>query len=146
MGKQDISVTADSVIFSRKGDEEKVLLVKRGTDPYEGKWALPGGFLKEDERIEDGAKRELEEETGLKVHKLHQLRVFDALDRDPRGRTISVPFYGEIDSEEKVKGADDAAKAEWFDLNEIPELAFDHAQILELAVWKYKSKRDRSDF
>ena len=140
MARQEISITADAIIFFRKGNQEKVLLVQRGAYPFEGQWALPGGFLKEDERLEDGARRELEEETGLKVSELHQLRVFDTPDRDPRGRTISVPFYGIIDSEEQVKGADDAAKAEWFDLNELPELAFDHDQILELAVWKLKSK------
>lgn len=145
MGKQNIAVTADSVIFFRKGKGEKVLLVQRGTNPFEGQWALPGGFLKDDERLEDGARRELEEETGLQVKNLHQLRVFDSPDRDPRGRTISIPFYGEVDSEEIVKGADDAAKAEWFDLNELPELAFDHDQILELAVWKYKNKRKATD-
>ena len=146
MGKQNIAVTADSVIFFRKGREEKVLLVQRGTSPFAGQWALPGGFLKDEERLEDGARRELEEETGLKVNELHQLRAFDTPGRDPRGRTISIPFYGEVDSEGKVKGADDAAKAEWFNLNELPELAFDHDQILELAVWKYKKKRKETDY
>jgi 8-oxo-dGTP diphosphatase len=140
MGKQEIAITADAVIFCNKG--EKVLLVQRGNDPFKGQWALPGGFLEDRERLEDGARRELKEETGLEVQDLHELRVFDTPDRDPRGRTISVPFYGEVANEEQVKGADDAARAAWFSLNELPELAFDHDQILELAVWEYQNREE----
>lgn len=141
MGKQNISVTTDSVIFFSKGDKHKVLLVKRKADPFKGKWALPGGFLKDEEPLETGAKRELEEETGLKVDRLRQIKAFGTPGRDPRGRTISIAFYGEVASEEKVEGKDDAAKAQWFDLEELPELAFDHSEILKVAQEAYNSQQ-----
>lgn len=130
MPKQNISVTTDSVIFFSNNDEQKVLLIKRKSDPFKGKWALPGGFLEDEEPLETGAKRELKEETGLEIDRLTQLRAFGRPGRDPRGRTISVVFYGKVDSEEKVKGADDADEAQWFSLKELPELAFDHDRVL----------------
>ncbi|WP_029036848.1 NUDIX domain-containing protein [Salinimicrobium xinjiangense] len=131
MSKQNIAVTTDSVIFSTQNGETKVLLVKRKQDPFKGKWALPGGFLEDEEPLEDGAKRELEEETGLKVTTLKQLKAYGTPGRDPRGRTISIVFYGETGSEEEVKGNDDAEEANWFLLNDLPQLAFDHSEILE---------------
>ena len=140
MPKQDISVSVDCVIFSRNKEQEKILLVKRKKDPYKDYWAIPGGFLEEKEPLEEGAARELKEETGLSIKKLHQIRAFGTPDRDPRGRTISVAFYGEVSSEETVKGADDAADARWFSLNEIPELAFDHAEIVKAAIQKSKER------
>ena len=133
MSKQNISVTTDCVIFCKTGNDRKVLLVLRKSDPYKGKWALPGGFLEEEETLEAGAKRELQEETGLKINNLKQLTAFGTPGRDPRGRTISIPFIGEVASEEKVKGADDATDARWFSLDNLPDLAFDHAEILQLA-------------
>ena len=139
MGKQHISLTADTAIFTRKNNVTKVLLVRRGNDPYKGQWALPGGFLKDEETLEAGAKRELEEETGLIVENLQQIRAYGKPDRDPRGRTVSIAFWTEIPSSKNVEGNDDAAEAKWFNLNELPELAFDHRQILEDAVGKLKS-------
>lgn len=133
MSKHNVAVTTDSVIFFRKADKDKVLLVKRGNDPFQGKWALPGGFLKDEEPLVKGAARELQEETGLKMDKLQQLKAFGGPGRDPRGRIISIAFFGEVTSEEKVKGADDAAEADWFDLDNLPELAFDHSEIVEYA-------------
>lgn len=139
MAKQSISVTTDCVIFFRKDQETKVLLIKRKKDPFKDQWALPGGFLEDDEPLEDGAIRELEEETGLKIKKLEQLRTFGTPGRDPRGRTISITFLGEVFSEEKVEGADDAAEAAWFSLHDLPPLAFDHSEIMEVAREKYFS-------
>lgn len=141
MSKQEISVTTDCVIFYSNENEHKVLLVKRKAEPFKEKWALPGGFLEEEETLEAGARRELQEETGLKIDKLKQLKAFGTPGRDPRGRTISIVFYGRVTSEEKVEGSDDAAEADWFNLKELPELAFDHAEILQEAREKYFSER-----
>lgn len=140
MSKQNIAVTTDCVIFFNNGNTQKVLLVQRNSDPFKGHWALPGGFLEEEETLEAGAKRELEEETGLKIKELKQLRAFGTPGRDPRGRTISIAFFGETASEEKVEGADDAADSRWFDLNDLPDLAFDHSEILQEAREQFRKK------
>lgn len=137
MARQNISVTTDCVIFFRSNLKPKVLLVKRKKDPFKGLWALPGGFLEDEEPLEMGARRELREETGLEVDKLQQLQTFGTPGRDPRGRTISITFWGEVISEEKVEGNDDAAEAKWFELNDLPELAFDHSDILQVAQEVY---------
>ena len=137
MGRQNISVTTDCVIFFRNGNKPKVLLVRRAKDPFKDRWALPGGFLEEEEPLEVGAKRELREETGLNIEKLEQLHTFGTPGRDPRGRTISITYWGVVDREEEVTGNDDAAEASWFELNELPDLAFDHSEIIQLAQKKY---------
>lgn len=137
MSKQNISVTTDCVIFFRNGNKPKVLLVKRKKEPFKDRWALPGGFLEEEEPLEIGAKRELQEETGLAIEKLEQLHTFGTPGRDPRGRTISITYWGEVAREEQVKGSDDAAEASWFELNDLPALAFDHSEILRVAQKKY---------
>jgi 8-oxo-dGTP diphosphatase len=133
MGKQNIAVTVDAVIFYRKADILNVLLIKRKNEPFRNQWALPGGFLEEDETMQEGAKRELEEETGLKLEKLQQVGAFGTPGRDPRGRTISIAFVGLIDAEAKVKASDDALDAKWFSLNNLPDLAFDHRGIISEA-------------
>lgn len=137
MARQNISVTTDCVIFTRNNRKLKVLLVKRKKDPFKEKWALPGGFLEDEEPLETGARRELQEETGLEVPQLQQLHTFGTPGRDPRGRTISITFWGKIDHEAKVKGNDDAAEAAWFELNDLPDLAFDHSEILKVAQEEY---------
>ena len=142
MGKQDISVSVDCVIFSVNSKREKILLVKRKADPYKDSWAIPGGFLHDEEPLEDGAARELKEETGLDIKQIHQIRAFGKPNRDPRGRTISVAFYGVVSSEEKVEGADDAAEARWCPLDELPDLAFDHSEIVNAAVEKYRAAKE----
>lgn len=139
--KQEIAITVDAVIFTRRENKIEVLLIKRKNDPFKNKWAIPGGFLEEDEDLEIAAKRELQEETGLKIEALHQLKAYGALNRDPRGRTISIAFIGLVDAASKVKAADDAEEAKWFDLKELPALAFDHLEILEDAkVWLVSQK------
>ena len=115
----------------------KVLLIQRGFDPYKGCWAFPGGFMNMDETTEQCAIRELEEETGLKVTNIHQIGAYSKVDRDPRGRTITVAYLAIVDEPIAVTGQDDAAKAEWFPLSALPELAFDHADIMQDAIRLY---------
>lgn len=122
------AVTVDAIIIS---PERKVLLIERGREPYMGKWALPGGFINMDEELDVACRRELEEETGIRVGELTQFKAFGAVHRDPRHRTISVLFYAFTDSELLASAGDDAARAQWFPVNDLPELAFDHLQILE---------------
>ena len=131
------AVTADCVVITREA-EPKVLLIQRGIDPYKGCWAFPGGFMNMDETTEQCAIRELEEETGLKVADICQIGAYSKIDRDPRGRTITVAYLAIIDAPVEVTGQDDAAKAEWFPLSEIPELAFDHADIIQDAIKIYR--------
>lgn len=126
------AVTTDCVIFGFDGHELKVLLIERGIEPYKGRWAFPGGFLNMDESAEEGARRELKEETGFKAAYIRQFHTFSAVDRDPRERVISVAFYALCKIDEVV-GGDDAAKAQWFSLDDVPQLAFDHDQILRMA-------------
>jgi 8-oxo-dGTP diphosphatase len=124
------SVTTDCIIVRKKEGDHEILLIKRKHEPYKGKWALPGGFVEIDEDLTDGAKRELEEETGLKQIDLKQFAAYGKPDRDPRGRTISVIFYGVLtDAKQSVVAGDDASEAEWYNLNELPPLAFDHEKI-----------------
>ena len=127
------AVTADCVVITKEA-EPKVLLIQRGADPYKGCWAFPGGFMNMDETTEQCAIRELEEETGLKVSTVRQLGAYSKVDRDPRGRTITVAYLAIIDKPAQVTGQDDAAKAEWFPLSALPELAFDHADIMADAI------------
>lgn len=131
------AVTADCVVITREA-EPKVLLIQRGGEPFKGCWAFPGGFMNMDETTEACAIRELEEETGLKVSDVHQIGAYSRVDRDPRGRTITVAYLAIIETSVEVYGQDDAAKAQWFRLSELPSLAFDHDEIIEDAIKKYK--------
>jgi len=122
------AITVDAILISLK---KSVLLIERGREPYLGKWALPGGFINMDEPLEVACQRELEEETGIRVGALTQFKAFGAVNRDPRHRTISVLFYVFTDTELAACAGDDAAKAQWFPIDQLPELAFDHQQILK---------------
>ena len=122
------AVTVDAILVS---PQNSVLLIERGREPFKGKWALPGGFIDMDEELEIACQRELEEETGLKVGALRQFKAFGSVGRDPRHRTISVLFYAFTDTELVACAGDDAANAQWFPLDQLPELAFDHQQILQ---------------
>ncbi len=126
------SVTTDCVIFGFDGCSLKVLLIERGGEPYKGSWAFPGGFLNMDESAEEGALRELREETGLADAYIRQFHAFSAPDRDPRERVITIAYYALV-KQQQVQGGDDAAQAAWFALDAIPPLAFDHADLLRLA-------------
>lgn len=125
------SVTADCIVVFGDGSKRQVLLIKRKHDPYADSWALPGGFVEIDEDLLEGATRELEEETGINGVALRQYKTFGKPGRDPRGRTISVVFYGFVEKEQmNYQAGDDAAEAGWFDLKALPDLAFDHQEIL----------------
>lgn len=136
------SVTTDCVIFGFDGVKLKVLLVERGMAPYKGRWAFPGGFLNMDESAEEGALRELKEETGLEGAYIRQFHTFSNPQRDPRERVITIAYYALVRMQE-VKGGDDASDARWFALDEVPPLAFDHDQILRKAE---KTLRQRIHF
>ena len=129
--RQEIAITVDAVIFKDLKSSARILLIKRKNDPFKNQWALPGGFLEENESLKMGAKRELLEETGVEVELLKQLKTYGSLNRDPRGRTISIAFIGKVNNGVIIKAGDDAKAAEWFRLNELPELAFDHSKIIK---------------
>ena len=132
------AVTADCIVITREATPE-VLLIQRGIDPYKGRWAFPGGFMNMDETTEQCAIRELEEETGLRVLDVHQIGAYSKVDRDPRGRTITVAYLAIIDEPIAVTGQDDAAKAEWFPIDALPPLAFDHEDIIRDVIRSYKN-------
>ena len=131
-------VTADAVVVGHRSDgTHHLLLVQRGHDPFQGHWALPGGFMEMDETLEQCARRELAEETGLHLDgPLHEIKSFSDPGRDPRGRTITVAFLALVDLDRlpPVQGGDDAAQARWFPLKELPPLAFDHDAIVHEAL------------
>ena len=131
------AVTADCVVIANE-TVPRVLLVQRGIEPFKDSWAFPGGFMNMDETTEECAIRELMEETGLKVEELHQIGAYSKVDRDPRGRTITVAYLAMIDKPVAVTGQDDAAKAEWWPINALPPLAFDHEDIMRDAIKEYK--------
>lgn len=139
------AVTVDIVIFTLRQDELKVLLIKRALSPFRGEWALPGGFVNLDESLDAAARRELEEETGVAGVYLEQLYTFGTPDRDPRERVITVAYYALIPSDRIVlQAATDAEGVSWFGMEELPELAFDHAAILETAHERLVAKLDYS--
>lgn len=137
------ALTVDAIVIAREGNPvpaspvsvlpspASLLLIQRESDPFKGKWALPGGFVDMDETVKEAAVRELKEETGIEGIDLEQFHVFDAPDRDPRERTISVVHYGFTDKPLPVTGSDDAQDARWFPLDALPELAFDHEEIIK---------------
>lgn len=128
------AVTVDIVLFRGDQDDREILLIRRKSDPFAGKWALPGGFVDEGEKLEAAAARELEEETGLKRVKLRQLAAFGDPDRDPRGHTVSIAWVGEARGNARARGGDDAGDAEWFSVTKLPPLAFDHRKIIRTAM------------
>ncbi len=136
------SVTVDCIIFGFDASSAlKVLLVERANDPFKDKWALPGGFVDMKETLEQAALRELEEETGLKNIFIEQLYTFGDLDRDPRGRVISIAYFALVNlSAHNIKASSDAKNAEWFELDNIPSLAFDHHTILKIAIHRLRAK------
>lgn len=135
-------VTADAAVFRRpQSGRWEVLLIRRGQEPYKGSWCFPGGFLELDEEIENTAARELREETGLTGIPLEQVHTFGTVGRDPRGRVLTVLYAGLCDtSDASVCASDDAADARWFDINDLPELGFDHEN-LALHALKWLANR-----
>lgn len=136
---EHMAVTTDCIIFTYEDQKLKVLLVRRGLEPFKGDWAFPGGFLRMNETAEAGALRELKEETSIEAAPIRELGVFSDVDRDPRERVITIAFYALIKHSEVV-GGDDAAEAAWFSIDEMPTLAFDH-----LKIWNAAMERLRRD-
>lgn len=128
------SVTADVVLLARSGGELLLLLIQRAADPYKGCWALPGGFVDQDEDLEAAARRELLEETGLEADSLVQVGAFGKPGRDPRGHTVTVAYATVMTSLVEARAGDDARQVQWFSLNALPELAFDHDAIIAAAL------------
>lgn len=143
IGNENIRLTVDAVVFAySKDDGISVLLIQRRYDPYKGMWALPGGFVLESESLEEAVTRELKEEAGILVTYLEQLYTFGSPKRDPRSRIISVAYYGLVKSStfQKLKASTDAEAAQWFSIKSIPELGFDHAQIIQTAIERLRAK------
>jgi 8-oxo-dGTP diphosphatase len=136
-------VTVDAAVFSLSEGKARVLLIKRGNEPFKGMWALPGGFVEMDEELEAAAARELAEETGLVDVELEQMRTYGTCGRDPRGRQITIVFLGIVTKEaDKIKAGDDAAEVKWFDADKLSEeLAFDHEEIIAFAADELEKKK-----
>ena len=133
------AVTADCVIFGFDGKDLKILLIERRNEPYKGFWAFPGGFMNIDETAEQCAKRELMEETGLEIENIEQFHTFSDVNRDPRERIVTVAFFGLVKLSDVV-GGDDAARAQWFSIKDVPRLAFDHDYMLRIAQRTLKER------
>lgn len=131
------AVTVDNVVFAFDGKHLNTLLIRRKNEPFKGHWAFPGGFIEEHETLQEAALRELKEETGLVPLKTAEVGEFSDVDRDPRGRTISIAFASVIRPKQmnQIKAGDDAKEARWFSVTEMPSLAFDHEQIFRKAMW-----------
>jgi 8-oxo-dGTP diphosphatase len=137
----NVALTVDVIIFRLHGGELQTLLIKRGGPPYKGRWAIPGGFVHPDESVDAAARRELSEETGLKEVYLEQLYTFGEPKRDPRGRVVTVAYFALTTSADAVpRAGDDAAEARWHPMNDLPPLAFDHADILAYALKRLRYK------
>ncbi len=136
------ALTVDCIVFGLDAELElKIMLIKRDIPPFQGQWAIPGGFVRMDETLEQAALRELQEETGIHDVFLEQLYTFGDLERDPRDRTVTVAYYALINLvEQQIQASTDASEAEWFSLSKIPKLAFDHEQILQKAIARLRSK------
>lgn len=135
------AVTADCVVFGIDEGALKVLLIQRQLSPFQHSWALPGGFVRMDETADEAALRELTEETGVHKVYLEQLYTFSAVDRDPRGRVITIAYYALAKlSDHRIRAATDAENVGWFEVHSLPELAFDHAEILAMAHSRLRGK------
>ncbi|MEM7511794.1 MAG: NUDIX domain-containing protein [Bacteroidota bacterium] len=136
-----IRLTVDAVVFGYDAGKISVLLVKRKYEPFQDAWALPGGFVSEDENLEEAVTRELLEETGVSINYLEQLYTFGKLGRDPRGRVVSVAYFGLVKPAAfRIKAATDAKETSWFDIQKLPRLAFDHDKILKIAIERLRGK------
>jgi len=140
--KQDIKVTVDAIVFGyNQGNGISVLLIKRKIEPFKNEWALPGGFVLDQETLEEAVERELREEAGVSINYLEQLFTFGKPDRDPRMRVISVSYFGLVKSADfSLFAATDAAEAAWFNIYELPALAFDHKDIVKKAIARLRAK------
>jgi 8-oxo-dGTP diphosphatase len=135
------ALTVDVVVFALDAEELRVMLIERDLKPFAGRWALPGGFVRVDETVDAAARRELQEESGLKDIFLEQLYTFGDLDRDPRERVVTVAYYALVNlAGHEVRASTDARNAAWFPMNDLPDLAFDHQRILTAAHDRVRAK------
>lgn len=134
------AVSVDVVIFSLREGDLKVLLIRRAAPPFKGKWAIPGGFVRANESLEEAALRELEEETGVRDVYLEQLYTFGAPKRDPRGRIITVAYFALVADDVSPHAGREASETQWHSMYDLPELAFDHADILKYALQRLRYK------
>lgn len=136
-----IKLTVDAIVFGYNAGKISILLIQRKYEPFKGKWAIPGGFVLENESLEEAVQRELKEETGVSINYLEQLYTFGAVDRDPRGRVVSVAYFGLIHPDgHTLEASTDAELAQWFEIDNLPELSFDHKHILNVAIERLKGK------
>lgn len=135
------AIATDCLVFCFHEKKLKILLIQRDKEPFEGNWAIPGGFLEIEEDLPDSAKRELKEETGVEVQEVTQFQTFGSPDRDPRERTVSVAFYAFVKSDaiDRLQSGSDARNAQWFDINDLPSLAFDHDEIIQCCLQHLRS-------
>jgi 8-oxo-dGTP diphosphatase len=141
MNKQSIKLSVDAVVFGYEEGNISVLLIKRKYDPFKGQWAIPGGFVINNESLEEAVERELFEETGIKINYLEQLYTFGKPDRDPRGRVVSIAYFGLVRPDAfKLYASTDAEQAQWFNINDLPKLSFDHKEILKTAIERLQGK------
>lgn len=134
IGMQEIALTVDAVVVHKGGESHKIVLIQRKNHPFQGQWALPGGFVENEEELEDAAIRELSEETGINLKSMIQVYAFGKPDRDPRKRVVTIAYLAVLKDRPKIKGASDANQAEWIDVDQLPELAYDHAEIINKAL------------
>jgi len=141
MSEQSIKLSVDAVVFGYEEGNISVLLIKRKYNPFKGQWAIPGGFVENDESLEDAVERELFEETGIKINYLEQLYTFGKQNRDPRGRVVSIAYFGLVRPNAfKLYASTDAEQAQWFNINDLPKLSFDHKEILKTAIERLQGK------
>ncbi len=141
METQSVRITVDAVVFGYENGHISVLLIKRKYEPFKDKWAIPGGFVLNNESLEEAVERELQEETGIKINYLEQLYTFGEPTRDPRGRVVSIAYFGLVRPNAfKIYASTDAADVQWFNIDELPELSFDHKEILEIAIQRLQGK------
>jgi len=141
MSNQSIKLSVDAVVFGYEEGNISVLLIKRKYEPFKGEWAIPGGFVLNDESLEEAVERELHEETGIKINYLEQLYTFGKPSRDPRGRVVSVAYFGLVrPNAYKIVASTDAEQVQWFNINELPKLSFDHKEILKAAIERLQGK------
>lgn len=142
MAVPHINLSVDAVVFGYDASEGlSILLIKRKGNPFKGSWAMPGGLVKENENLESAVHRELKEETGIEVNYLEQLYTFGKLKRDPRNRVVTVAYYGLVrQSNFELYASTDAEDAQWFNINGLPKLAFDHGKIADVAIQRLRAK------
>ena len=138
---QSLKLTVDAVVFGYEQGHISVVLIKRKYEPFKGQWAIPGGFVKNNESLEEAVERELKEETGININYLEQLYSFGDPDRDPRGRVVSIAYFGLVRPDAfQISASTDASDVQWFSIDSLPELSFDHKNILNVAIKRLQSK------